>query len=329
MSTTGRVAHIEHSTLRAFAESRVNVPAAELEAHRAQVQRLRDHLQRVIDEHEHYRLLKTLHSGSVAKGTALKSVSDMDVAAYLDASQVPAGSEPKLIAVLAAILRAAYGGTKTPEDFEEQPHSVKIHFHGSGLDVDVAPVVYAGLPDDRGDVILKTGERVETSVPLHLEFIRRRKTLYGKDYAQIIRFLKFWAREQKRVRGDKFRCKSFLIELIVAHLAGAILVSDYTLALESVFAWVVQTHLARRISFDDYYGSADLPSSSNDAIQVYDPVNPSNNVCKTYTSADRDLLVEAAADALDAITAARYGTTRRYSVECWQRVFGPTFRGDQ
>lgn len=329
MSTTGGAPHIDHSTLVAFAGSRVNVPKAEVDAHRAQVQRLRDHVQRVIDEHEHYRLIKTLHSGSVAKGTALKTVSDMDVAAYLDASQVPTGSEPKLIAELATILRIAYGGTKASEDFQEQAHSVKVHFHGSGLDVNVTPIVYAGLPDDRGDLILKTGERVETSVPLLLEFIRRRKTLYGKDYAQIIRFLKFWAREQKRIRGDTFRCKSFLVELIVAHLANTILLGDYTIALESVFAWMVKTGLAIRVSFDDYHSTADLPSSSDNAIQVYDPVNPLNNICKTYTSKDRDVLVEAAADALDAITAARYGTTRGYSIDCWQRVFGPTFRGDQ
>ncbi len=329
MNITGAAPYIDHSSLVAFANTRVNVPKAEVDAHRAQVRRLRDHLQRIIDEHEHYRLIKTLHSGSVAKGTALRSVSDMDLAAYLDASQVPTGSEPKLIAELAAILRTAYGENKAPEDFEEQAHSVNIHFHGSGLNVDVTPVVYAGLPDDRGDVILKSGERVETSIPFHLEFIRRRKTLYGKDYAQIIRFLKFWAREQKRVRGDTFRCKSFFIELIVAHLADTILLGDYTTALESFFAWMVRTGLAIRISFDDHYGGDDIPPSSTDAIQMYDPVNPLNNVCKTYTSADRDALVEAAADALDAVTAARYGTTRAYSIDCWQRVFGPTFRGDQ
>jgi tRNA nucleotidyltransferase (CCA-adding enzyme) len=328
VSTSG-TPYIDHSSLVAFAGSRVNVPKAEVDAHRAQVRRLRDHLQRVIDEHEHHRLIKTLHSGSVAKGTALKSVSDMDLVAYLDASQVPTGSKPKLIAELAAILRTAYGGTKAAEDFQEQDHSVKIKFHGSGLDVDVVPVLYAGLPDDRGDLILKSGERVETSVPLHLEFIRRRKTLHGKDYPQLIRFLKFWAREQKRIRGDTFRCKSFLLELIVAHLADTIPLGDYINGLESVFAWIVRTGLATRVSFDDYYGVGDMPSSSKDAILVYDPVNPSNNICKTYTTMDRDILVEAAADALDAVTAARYGTTRTYSIDCWQRVFGPTFRGDQ
>jgi tRNA nucleotidyltransferase (CCA-adding enzyme) len=328
MSTIGTAPIVNHATLRSFAESRVNLPKSEVDKHRDQVQRLRDHLQRVIEDHDHYKLIKTLHSGSVAKGTALKTISDMDVAAYLDASQVPAGDEHKLLAELAEILRTAYGATKVSEDFEEQAHSVKVHFQGSGLDVDIAPVVYAGLPDDRGDLITKSGDRVETSVRLHLEFIRSRKQRYGKDYAQLIRFLKFWAREQKRSRGNDFRCKSFLLELVVAHLAATgTSLSDYPTAIEAVFAWMVRTGLAEQVAFDDYYDLAAVPSLS-DPIRVIDPVNPTNNVCKSYTKADRDQLLEAAADALDAVTAARYGTNKGYAVECWQRVLGPTFRGD-
>ncbi|MDA8186453.1 MAG: CBASS oligonucleotide cyclase [Actinomycetota bacterium] len=328
MSTTGTAPIVNHATLRSFAETRVNLPKTEVDKHRDQVRRLRDNLQRVIEDHDHYKLIKTLHSGSVAKGTALKTISDMDVAAYLDASQVPAGDEHKLLAELADVLRTAYGGTKAPEDFEEQAHSVKVHFHGSGLDVDVAPVVYAGLPDDRGDLITQSGDRVETSVRLHLEFIRSRKQRYGKDYAQLIRFLKFWAREQKRSRGSDFRCKSFLLELVVAHLVSTgTSLSDYPTAIEAVFAWMVQTDLAEQVAFDDYYDFATIPSI-DDPIRIIDPVNPANNVCKSYTRADRDQLLEAAADALDAVTAARYGTTKGYAVECWQRVLGPTFRGD-
>jgi tRNA nucleotidyltransferase (CCA-adding enzyme) len=327
MSTISTAPIVNHAALQIFADDRVNLPKTEVDKYRAQVQRLRDHLQRVIDQHEHYKLIKTLHSGSVRKGTALRNVSDMDVAAYLDALQVPEGNENKLISELAAILRSAYGNTKAADDFEEQAHSVKVHFHGSGLDVDVAPVIYAGLADDRGDLITKDGLRVETSIKVHLEFIRARKQKYGKGYAQLIRFLKYWAREQKRTRGDDFRCKSFLLELIVAHLAdGGMSLTDYPSALESTLAWIVQTGLTKRIWFEDYYDEADIAGSS-DPIQIYDPVNPSNNVCKTYTTTHRSELVEAAADALDAVTAARYGTTKAYANECWQRVFGPTFRG--
>jgi tRNA nucleotidyltransferase (CCA-adding enzyme) len=327
-STTGVTPIIGHEALESFAASRVNLPKAEVDKHRSQVQRLRDKLQQYIDQHDHYKLIKTLHSGSVAKGTALRTISDMDVAAYLDAGQVPAGDESKLISELATILRSAYGSTKSRDDFEEQTHSVKVHFHGSGLDVDVAPVVYDRLPDDRGDLITRDGVRVETSVRLHLQFIRTRKQQHGKNYAQLIRFLKYWAREQKRTRGKDFRCKSFLLELIVAYLIDhGLSLSDYPMAIEEVFAWMVQTRLADPVWFTDYYLDADVPASS-EPIRVYDPVNPTNNVCKIYDSYQQGLLVEAAADALDAVTAARYATSKGYGVECWQRVFGPTFRGE-
>jgi tRNA nucleotidyltransferase (CCA-adding enzyme) len=306
----------------------VNLPKSEVDQHRAQVQRVRDHLQRAIEDHDHYKLIKTLHSGCVAKGTALRDISDMDVAAYLDAAQVPAANEHQLIAELAQILRTAYGRTKAPEDFEEQAHSVKIHFHGSGLNVDVVPVIYDGLPDDRGELITKSGDRVETSVRLHLEFIQARKQRYGRDYAQVVRFVKYWAREQRRVRGEAFRCKSFLIELIVAYVADhGVSLTDYPTAIENVFAWMVRTGLNEKVWFDDYYKQSALQASS-EPIKIYDPVNPTNNVARTYTEADRAVLIDAATDALDAITAAWYGTTKGYSTQCWQRVFGPTFRGE-
>jgi tRNA nucleotidyltransferase (CCA-adding enzyme) len=317
---------VDHSVLAAFASSHVNLPKSEVDEHRAQVHRLRDKLTKYIGEHPEYSLIKTVHSGSVAKGTALKSISDMDVAAYLDASKVPSGKEGDLIHEIATILRAAYGGTKSADDFEEQAHSVKVHFHGSGLDVDVVPVVYAGLPDDRGDLITKSGQRVETSVRLHKEFVRSRRAKYGSDFTQVIRFLKYWVRAQKSTRGDVFRCKSFIVELVIAHLADSgLALSDYPTALEGVFAWMVKTGLDQPITFTDF-GPAPSPTGS-DPIEIIDPVNPTNNVCRTYSYAHRAQLVDAANDAFDAVTAAAYGTTKSYSIDCWKEIFGPTFRG--
>ncbi len=317
---------VDHAVLDAFAASHVNLPKAEVDRHRGQVQTLRDKLTAYLADHPDYSLLKTLHSGSVAKGTALKSISDMDLAAYLDASKVPSGEESALVHEIATVLRSAYGGTKSADDFEEQLHSVKVHFHGSGLDVDVVPVVYEGLPDDRGHLITKSGERVETSVRLHKEFVRRRLEWYGPDFTQVVRFVKYWVRAQKESRGTSFRCKSFAVELIVAHLAAqGLSLSDYPLALEQVFGWIVKTDLREPIAFDDF-GPAPRPPG-RDPIEIIDPVNGTNNVCRTYTLEHRVALTEAANDAFDAITAARYGTAKGYSIDCWKEVFGPTFRG--
>ena len=79
-------------------------------------------------------------------------------------------------------------------------------------------MIYEGDADDRGFLVTRQGQRVLTSVKLHLAFIRTRKAAHGQNYAQLIRLLKAWVKEQKRVRGDEFRCKSFLVELLVAHL---------------------------------------------------------------------------------------------------------------
>ena len=55
-----------------------------------------------------------------------------------------------------------------------------------------------------------------TSIPLHLQFLRRRKDR-DQHCAQVIRLVKWWARRQKAER-DGFKCKSFIVELICAKL---------------------------------------------------------------------------------------------------------------
>jgi hypothetical protein len=207
---------------------------------------------------------------------------------------------------------------------------VGIVFHGSGLKVDVAPVIYEGDPDDRGYLVPRDGVRVMTSITLQLQFIRRRKVDHGPGYTQLIRLVKAWVREQKRL-DDRFRCKSFLVELIVAHLADGgsasrrLTVDDYPAALEQVFAYIVRSQLAERIAFDDFYPPSELPEPSGKPTEVFDPVNPGNNVVVRYTAVERDRLVAAAHDALDAITEAEYADTKGRAVSCWKRVFGPGF----
>ena len=69
---------IGHSEVEAFAEERVNLPAAKAKKHREQVKALRERLERKIDDDPNYGLVKMLHAGSVAKGTALSGVHDLD-----------------------------------------------------------------------------------------------------------------------------------------------------------------------------------------------------------------------------------------------------------
>jgi hypothetical protein len=323
---------VGHDDIVAYAKAKVNLPKETVDARRGQLDYLRNRLEHWIGEHPDYNLRKIRGSGSVTKGTALKSSSDADMVAYVESAAVGGVGVPEaqLLNWVRDRLMEVYGDTKKPGDFVISHHAVGITY-SSGFKVDVAPVIYEGDTDDRGYLVTPQGDRVLTSVKLHLEFIRRRKVARGKNYAQLIRLLKAWVREQKRSRGEDFRCKSFLVELVVAHLADEgwqgrpLDLDDLTVALEQVFAFMAATGLKRRISFTDYYPAGDLPDPSGTAMEVFDPVNATNNVVKDYTIAHREMLASAAAEALDAVSEAAYADTKGRAVTCWKRVFGPGF----
>lgn len=320
-------AHIAHATIRTFAEDKVNLPKTIVDKHRKQVAALRERLDRYIREAPGFALLKMMHSGSVAKGTALRTLNDMDVAVYVRAEDAPV-ADRELQPWLAERLREANPNVHPAQIQADQPHCVTISFRGSGLDVDVVPVLWEGGEHDRGYLIDKyTGARILTSIPLHLEFIRKRKGEHSNHYAQVVRLAKWWAKQQKDQRPG-FRCKSFLIELILAHLADTgTPLGDYPVTLQSFFDYIVKTGLQTRIAFTDYYPRSALPAPTGAAIEVFGPVNPENNVASRYTEADRQVLVQAAEEAADAISEAHYAPTKQRAVACWQRVLGASFRG--
>ena len=97
------------------------------------------------------------------------------------------------MAWLATRLETAFANLK-PEQIQRKTYSVSITFAGTGNEIDIVPILYAGDPDWRGDLISQDdGSRLMTSVPLHLEFIRKRKTANPKHFAQVVRLVKYWA----------------------------------------------------------------------------------------------------------------------------------------
>lgn len=317
--------YITHNHIASFAKDSVNLREEDVKDHREQVRRLRERLDQYICEHPDYSLVKMLHSGSVRKGTALKTINDMDVAVYVKASDAPA-DESELLNWLAERLREAYKNLN-PDQINPQTHCVTVSFRGSGLDVDVVPVIYEGEPDDRGYLIAKdSGDRVLTSVSLHLGFIRKRKNLYPFHFAQFVRLIKWWTRLKKR-ESSSFRFKSFMVELICAHLVEHGLdPRNYPAAIEAFFLYLVRTGLGNRIYFTDYYKASELPSPNGAAIEIFDPVNPNNNIALRYSISDRDEIIEAAHDALDALAEAHHATTQGRAVDLWKIVLGPSFR---
>lgn len=315
---------ITASDILGFAERSVNLHRDDLAKHLDQFNNLRDQVSTYISRNPDYNLVKPLNSGSVAKGTALKTINDMDVALYVRVARESV-DEKRLLEWLVSRLREVYP-TKAPSDFQVSQHCVRVSFKGSGLDVDVVPVLYEGDARDRGYLITRdTGEWVLTSIPLHLEFIRVRRERYDRHFAQVVRLAKWWVREQGKL-DPEFHLKSFLVELLVAHLADTrVGLADYPAALESVFSYLVKSGFRERIAFADNYPPSSLPSSRNGVVEVYDPVTPGNNVAASLREPDRLRIVKSAQDAFDALTEAHHATTKGRALEMWRLVLGPSF----
>lgn len=318
---------ILHATVAAFAADRVNLPKTEAAEHREQVNRLRDRLALKIDADPAYGLVKSLHAGSVAKGTALRNVNDLDLAVYVKASEAPA-ADAELVPWLADRLFEATTNMDR-DQFEQQSHCVTVHYRGSGLDVDVVPVLYEGEANDIGYLIKKeTGDRLRTSTRLHLDFIASRRKAYGPEFLEVIRLTKWWKRQVIARVDPDFKFKSFMIELIWSHLVDkGVSVGDYPRAMESFFEFIVKSGLDDRIFFNDFVASSALPSRSSDPIEILDPVNYENNVGSRYDHDGQARIVAAASSAYDALTDARFATTKGRAVDDWQELLGPTFNG--
>ncbi|MGB3388702.1 MAG: CBASS oligonucleotide cyclase, partial [Pseudaminobacter sp.] len=214
----------------------------------------------------------------------------------------------------------------SPDQVKPQTYSVTVSFRGTGLDVDVVPILYDDDPQWYGNLVSQEdGSFLKTSIPLHLDFAARRKAAQKTHFAQVVRLAKYWTRIMKRER-EGFRFKSFMVEMVLAHLqdAGADF-SDYPEALQHFFTYVARSDFRERIVFSDYYPASRV-GTFTDRVQIIDPVNAENNVSRLYTSREADMIVDAALDAGDAIDAALAAPTKQETVYYWQKVFGSSFQ---
>lgn len=307
--------HVNHNDIIRFAQDRVNLPKEKANEFRDQARRLREKLEKYLKENPDFSLKKMLISGSLAKGTALRSLNDIDVACYISGADTP-NNIAKLLEYLAERLRKAFPNF-SPDQVVPQTYSVSVSFRGSGLDVDVVPILYDGDPQWYGNLVSQEdGSFLKTSIPLHLEFIRKRKQKQDVHFAQVVRLIKFWVQNIKRQRED-FRFKSFMVELVLSKLVDqGLSFTDYPEALQHFFTYIARTNFRERIVFDDYYDPSSV-ANHNDPVEIIDPVNAENNASRLYTASQADEIVEAALDAGDAIDAALVAPTKQETIYYW------------
>lgn len=291
----------------------------------AQVDYLIGRLKTKITEDSSFKVKGFKKTGSLVKGTVLKPRGengvDADIAVLLDVSAAEKNDVDKLHSIILELLLAVYP-TKKKEDFQVQPRTLGIHFHDSGLDVDLVPVI--PIPEEPGygwQPSSQKGEPVKTSVQGQLDFIKSRRDADDR-YRTLVRLLKKWRNEREL---DKFR--SFAIELIAAHLYdrdGA--ANSLEAGLQRFFLYIAQSELKQPISFPELGEIESFPAHT---VVILDPVNKDNNVTARLTDSERKEIVSAAQSAWETIEAASWKNTKGETVDLWKEVMGRSFTIDK
>lgn len=315
---------INHADIVTFAEDKINISRDYLKKYRNQVENVRNHIERYIQENPDTGFVKTLLSGSLAKNTALKFLDDIDVALYVKGNIAPSDRN-NLLGWIVEQLQKTYP-QKDPSDIQIDEPCVTISFQGTGLDVDIMPVYDENDGNGKGYIWTRyTGEKILTSIPMHIDFIRSRSARLNKHFTQIVRLVKMWRKKHHDADSDFF-LPSFILELLAARLADeSESFTDYPEVLRLYFAYIVKSELKEKIVFTDYYSDSEALDFNQHNVQILDPINPENNVAAGISDLQRSTIIDAAEDALDAIISAKRATTLGEAKYYWREVFGSSF----
>lgn len=304
-----------------FVAKVLKLPPGKRKEYLRQVDYLIERLEKKISEDSSFAVRKFTKTGSLRKGTVLRPRDgvgvDADIAVDLDLSEASKDDLELLHSIIRGLLIAVYP-QKAPDDFKVQPRTLGIHFHDSGLDVDLVPIVpirdepgYGWQPSSQG------GSPVKTSVTGQLAFIKARSDADPR-YRTLVRLLKRWRNHQEL---DALR--SFGIELLLAYLQDR---DGPAPSLEEglvrFFLFVGQSELREPVSFPENGRIRRYPSAP---VVILDPVNADNNVAGRITEAERQEIVAKATAAWEAISAATWNPYKGETLELWRDIFGRSF----
>jgi hypothetical protein len=306
--------------LEAYVDNKLALPGDDRNEFRQQVNRLLEKLEAVLHADGSYRIQKFRKAGSLEKGTSNRAragkVVDADVGVYFDVDDTSAFDIAGLHRLIKKLLAAAYP-QKSPEDFDDTgARTFGVVFKGSGLEVDLVPIVALDESANYGYQYSRAGDCVKTSVKVHIDHYRehsRQDPLLGSS----LRLAKRW-RYWQELDG----IQSFHLELILSYLIDR---DGPTSGLEEGlrrFFLFVARDLVRGVTF-----GGDVASFS-DPVVIIDPANDANNVGGRIEANERDALVAAARTAYETITWAQGLPGKGETVSAWKELFGDNFSID-
>ncbi len=307
---------LSNAKLKYYDSEVLRLPAATRTKYHEQVDRLITTLSRSVKEKTKIKITRVVKAGSFAKFTILrKSVDDpvdVDVVFYISGRELDSSSFESLSADIYELLVGVYPN-KAVEDFEIQKKAATVRFKGSGLAVDIVPVVESG-PDGYGFQFDASGGKTKTCAPCQIQFVRNRK-VKDANFRTLVRLGKKW-KNYNEIPG----LKSFHVENIFAYLQDKHGPCEkIELRLQAFFLFIAQSELQTVVSFPENRGT--IPTFT-DPVVIIDPVNNDNNTAARISENEREAIVTAANNAWELV----HHASTEDDIDLWKELFGPRFK---
>lgn len=309
---------LSNTELRYYDSNVLRLPADKRKEYHAQVDRLIIELRkRILDETE-IKITKVVKAGSFAKFTILRKTSvdpvDVDVVFYISGRDIDHETLTTINDLIYALLIKIYP-TKAVEDFEIQRKAATITFVGSGISVDIVPVIEdPNQPGYGWQFDIHDGSAIQTCAPCQIKFVRDRKD-QDKDFRTLVRMAKKW-----RNHAELKPLKSFIIELIMAHVLAQKGVDDtIEQRFRNFLLYIAQSGLKDEIRFPENVAPF---TTFTDPVVILDPVYSRNNVASRIAEAERLEIVAAATEAWETANFASADNDNNL----WKEIFGPRFK---
>ncbi|WP_282351893.1 CBASS oligonucleotide cyclase [Pseudomonas sp. PS01303] len=309
---------LTNTQIKYYDSNVLRLPKDKRETYNAQVDRLIAALRDSLKTQDKITVKRVVKAGSFAKHTILRKTSedsvDVDVVFYISGEKVDEATFSSLSQKIYDALIKLYP-TKSVEDFVIQRKAATVTFVGTGLDVDIVPVI--ANPDKEGygwQFDRVDGSKTETCAPCQVKFVKDRKD-EDPDFRTLVRLAKRWR--------TKTECplKSFHIELIMAHVLE---VNGKSGKLEKRFRdfllYIAETGLKEVIKFPE---NGWVPHFS-DPVVIIDPVCDTNNVASRITEDERKEIVRIA----DESWATAHFASEEDDFEIWKELFGRGFKAE-
>ena len=309
---------LTNTQIRYYDSNILRLPAEKRKEYHGQVDRLIAELSRSVRDKTEIKITRVVKAGSFAKFTILRKSSvdpvDVDVVFYISGRSIDRETLANLNDLIFDLLVKIYPN-KSVEHFEIQRKAATVSFVGSGLSIDIVPVIEDERRDGYGwQFDLQDGSSMQTCAPCQIKFVRDRKDR-DPDFRTLVRLAKKW-----RNQAELKPLKSFTIELIMAYLLdqeGA--KGSVEQRFRRFLLYVAQSELKEPIQFPENTGPFGAFSGP---VVILDPVCSLNNVASRVSETERQQIAEAAREAWETANFA----SAENEIESWKEIFGPRFK---